>query len=167
MSLEPIGDGLVVGVSHVAIGVSDMERSLEFYRDVLGLEVTVDRVEVNGGERPKNRRACYLRWTSGAGSSYVVLDQNLAQAPHGAPAQLFQLGIHHVSFLTTDIDAVIKRAVAADVDVWNGGTPGVRDGLANGEPDGDHVVKTIIMRDPDGSIVQLDQWIGEQHHDPS
>jgi catechol 2,3-dioxygenase-like lactoylglutathione lyase family enzyme len=157
--VEPIGDGLIVGVSHIAIGVSDMEQSLAFYRDALGMEVSVDRVEISGGAHPKNRRACYLRWTRGATSSYVVLDQHLDRSAFGSPAALFQLGVHHVSFLTPDIEAVIKRAQAAGVEVWNEGQPGVRDGLANGEPDGDHVVKTIIMRDPDGTIVQFDEWL--------
>jgi len=159
---EPIGKGLVVGVSHIAIGVTDMDRSLSFYRDVLGLEVTVDRVEVSGGQRPKNRRACYLRWTRGHGSSYVVLDQKLAEAPSGKPAELFQVGVHHVSFLTTDIEAVVDRALAAGVEVWGNGTPGVRDGLANGEPDGEHEVRTVLMVDPDGTIVQFDQWMEDQ-----
>ena len=31
------------GVSHLAIGVRDMDRSLVFYRDQLGMEVTSDR----------------------------------------------------------------------------------------------------------------------------
>ena len=30
------------GTSHIAIGVSNMERSLGFYRDLLGLKVTLD-----------------------------------------------------------------------------------------------------------------------------
>jgi catechol 2,3-dioxygenase-like lactoylglutathione lyase family enzyme len=33
------------GTSHVAIGVSDMGRSLSFYRDLLGLAVTLDKEE--------------------------------------------------------------------------------------------------------------------------
>ena len=33
------------GISHVAIGVADMERSLHFYRDLLGLTVTLDKEE--------------------------------------------------------------------------------------------------------------------------
>ena len=33
------------GVSHVAIGVSDMDRALKFYRDVLGLKVALDAQE--------------------------------------------------------------------------------------------------------------------------
>lgn len=37
------------GVSHVAIGVSNMDRSLPFYRDLLGLRVTLDTEENVGG----------------------------------------------------------------------------------------------------------------------
>ena len=33
------------GISHIAIGVRDMEKSLPFYRDVLGLRVVEDEVE--------------------------------------------------------------------------------------------------------------------------
>jgi catechol 2,3-dioxygenase-like lactoylglutathione lyase family enzyme len=36
------GLGLDIRFSHVAIGVSDMDRSLEFYRDVLGMDVVFD-----------------------------------------------------------------------------------------------------------------------------
>ncbi len=36
-------------VSHIAIGVRDMERSLHFYRDLLGLRVTLDTMENIGG----------------------------------------------------------------------------------------------------------------------
>jgi catechol 2,3-dioxygenase-like lactoylglutathione lyase family enzyme len=36
-------------VSHVAIGVRDMERSLRFYRDLLGLEVMSDQTQPKHG----------------------------------------------------------------------------------------------------------------------
>ena len=37
------------GISHVAIGVRDLERSLRFYRDLLGLEVRSDEMQPIGG----------------------------------------------------------------------------------------------------------------------
>jgi len=66
----------VRALSHVAVGVRDMDRSLAFYRDVVGLAVTSDRVEefAQGAEQaPAQRRAVYLRWGDGPHSSYVVL----------------------------------------------------------------------------------------------
>jgi catechol 2,3-dioxygenase-like lactoylglutathione lyase family enzyme len=38
----------VHGISHVAVGVRDMDRSVAFYRDVLGLRVGFDDIEVMG-----------------------------------------------------------------------------------------------------------------------
>ena len=35
----------ISGVSHIAVGVTDMARALAFYCDVLGLEAFVDHVE--------------------------------------------------------------------------------------------------------------------------
>src|SRR6202158_2100724 len=40
---------LMNAVSHVAIGVRDMERSLRFYRDLLGMEVRSDNTQPLGG----------------------------------------------------------------------------------------------------------------------
>jgi catechol 2,3-dioxygenase-like lactoylglutathione lyase family enzyme len=51
-------------VSHVAIGVRDMDRSLRFYRDIIGLEVRQDAIEEFGGvdgEPGVKRRGVYLK----------------------------------------------------------------------------------------------------------
>ena len=57
------------GISHVAIGVRDIERSLSFYRDALGLTVSLDKEEsVRGSQRlfagpaQNRRRVVYLKW---------------------------------------------------------------------------------------------------------
>ncbi|MCX4095647.1 VOC family protein [Nocardia sp. alder85J] len=147
----------VTGVSHIAIGVRDMEKSLAFYRDALGLSLTVDRREQSGGEHPKDRRACYLRWSEGPGSSYIVLDSHLDRAPFGQPAELFQVGVHHFSFLTDDLPDMVRRIRDAGYEVWGDGS--LRDGQANAEPEGDHEVLTVMSVDPDGNIVQFDQWL--------
>ena len=33
---------MILGLGHVGLGVSDLERSLEFYRDFLGMEVIME-----------------------------------------------------------------------------------------------------------------------------
>ncbi len=64
-------------ISHIAVGVSDMERSLDFYRDLLGMHVSLDTEEelpgFGGGEAQK-RRAVYLRWREGPHETFIVLD---------------------------------------------------------------------------------------------
>ena len=50
----------VAAVSHIAVGVRDMEVALGFYRDVLGLRVTADNIEEfpqGPGQEPAQRRA--------------------------------------------------------------------------------------------------------------
>ena len=83
-------------VSHIAIGVRDMEKALAFYRDVLGMRVTLDIPEEFpgiGGADPLRRRGVYLRWGEGAHESFVVLDEQQSTPPFGEPARLFQVGV--------------------------------------------------------------------------
>jgi len=144
-------------VSHVAIGVRDMDRALGFYRDALGLRVKLDTVEEIPGFRgalARRRRAVYLGWSEGPHASFVVLDQPLSTDPEGQPLELFQTGIHHFSFWVDDIDALVARARAGGFELLF--EPAVGDTLAYGEPPGGKV-KSTFLRDPDGNYVQLDQ----------
>ena len=53
----------VLAISHVAIGVTDMERSIAFYCDVIGLRVRADQteeVQAIADETPRKRRGVYL-----------------------------------------------------------------------------------------------------------
>ncbi|MFN0090667.1 MAG: VOC family protein [Acidimicrobiales bacterium] len=149
----------VQGISHVAVGVSDMERALTFYRDIIGLRVTLDTVEksFNSADAEYRRRAVYLRTNDGPHEFFIVLDQQLSQAPFGKPPRILQLGTHHFSFWVDDLEAVFQKAVDAGFRVVFGPTPA--DALAYGEPEGSGRVLTAILKDQDGNPVQLDQRI--------
>ncbi|MEE8312745.1 MAG: VOC family protein [Myxococcota bacterium] len=145
------------GISHVAIGVTDMERSLRFYRDVIGLRVKADLIEelpALGGSEPSKRRGVYMGWSEGPHESFVVLDQQLSVEPFGSPSQLFSVGTHHFSFWVDDIDDVVQRASDAGFEVVM--PPAIGDTKAYGEPPGGQV-KSAFLRDPDSNNVQLDQ----------
>ena len=150
----------VQAMSHVAIGVRDMDVALGFYRDVVGLRITADKVEefaqADGGE-PARRRAVYLRWRDGAHESFVVLDQQLTYETKGAPAELFQMGCHHFAFWVDDLDEMMQRVRDSGVTVvlGNDGGPGA-DTTMYGEAAGGRV-KSMIVRDPEGNYVQFDQ----------
>jgi catechol 2,3-dioxygenase-like lactoylglutathione lyase family enzyme len=146
-------------ISHVAIGVRDMDHALRFYRDALGLKLKLDTVEkIPGfqGSAARERRAAYLGWSEGPHESFVVLDQPLSTDPVGEPAELFQTGIHHFSFWVDDIDELAARARATGFALLF--EPAVGDTLAYGEAPGGRV-KSTFLRDPDGNYVQLDQRI--------
>jgi catechol 2,3-dioxygenase-like lactoylglutathione lyase family enzyme len=148
----------VKGVSHVAVGVSDMDRALVFYRDIVGLRVTLDTVEGGTGDGllgANRRRAVYLRAADGPDEFFIVLDQQLDREPFGTPPKILQLGTHHFSFWVDDVQAIFDRMVA------EGFRPIVRptetDALAYGEPAGSGQVLTAVVKDQDGNPVQLDQ----------
>ena len=150
----------IEAVSHIAVGVRDMDPVLGFYRDVLGMHVTADKVEEfsqGSGQPPAKRRAVYLRWADGPHASFVVLDQQITNEIKGAPAQLFQMGCHHFAFWVDDLDAMMERVRAAGVTVVMGGDGGPgADTEMYGEPAGGRV-KSVFLRDPEGNYVQLDQ----------
>lgn len=149
----------VNGFSHVAIGITDPERSIPFYRDVLGLTVSLD-VEERGGEfTPFHRRAIYMRWDAERHDRFVVLDHHLDRPPKGEAKQMFDVGFHHFAFAVTDIAAIVERARAAGAEV---GAIGIKSysGLAYGLAGEERpAVMSTILKDPDGNIIQLDQWL--------
>jgi catechol 2,3-dioxygenase-like lactoylglutathione lyase family enzyme len=148
----------VKGVSHVAVGVSDMERALVFYRDLVGLRVTLDTVEGGSGDAligANRRRAVYLRAEDGPHSFFIVLDQQLDREPFGSPPRILQLGTHHFSFWVDDLREMFDRMVSEGFRVIL--RPTEADALAYGEPPGSGRVLTAVVKDQDGNPVQLDQ----------
>jgi len=151
----------VRGTSHIAIGVSDMERSLRFYRDLLGLRVTLDDAEedpggllsgVEGDAGPRTRHGVYLRWDDGPHATFIVLSED--QPVSGEAIRIGQVGIHHVAFWVDDLEATFEevRAFGASIVL----PPTTLDTVAYGEPAGGRVM-TTLFKDPDGIVIQLDQ----------
>ena len=148
--------------SHIAIGVSNMERALRFYRDLLGLRVTLDDPQENPGgmlsrvsDTQRTRHGVYLRWEDGPDATFIVLSEHQPSA--GEAIKLDQVGIHHFSFWVDDLQAVYERLKAAGVPIVL--PPTVGDTAGYGEPAGGKVL-TTLFQDPDSIIVQLDQRLG-------
>jgi catechol 2,3-dioxygenase-like lactoylglutathione lyase family enzyme len=143
--------------SHIAIGVSDMDASLAFYRDTIGLDVSKDVIE-DFREIPgfsTHRRGVYLRWAEGDGEAFLVLDQTLSDhGDRGRPKELFTIGVHHFGVWVDDTDGIVVRARKAGYPVVI--EPSTGDSKDYGE-DAGRPIRTAFIRDPDGNIVQLDQ----------
>ncbi len=146
----------ILGVSHIAVGVTDLDRALLFYRDVLGLRVTADwehEFTDPVTDATVRRRSAFLRWSDDAHASALALDQLLTPDPADARAKLFDLGTHHFSFWVDDIDAVIARAESGGFAVLYPHTADTKD---YGEAPGGKI-RSVFMRDPDDNFVQVDQ----------
>ena len=141
--------------SHIAIGVSNMEQSLTFYRDILGLRVSLDDpLENPGGALPKPRHGVYLRWDEGPDATFIVLSEN--QPVSGGALSLNQVGIHHFAFWVDDLEATFEKVRAAGVPIVM--PPTTFDSVAYGEESGGQVL-TTLFKDPDGIVLQLDQRV--------
>jgi len=146
--------------SHIAIGVRNMERSLQFYRDLLGLRVTLDDPAENpggmlrtvSGSQQPTRHGVYLRWEDGPDATFIVLSEN--RPTSGEAIGLNQVGIHHVAFWVDDLEETFAKLKAAGVPIVL--PPTVFDTVAYGEPPSGKVM-TTLFKDPDGIVIQLDQ----------
>jgi len=148
------------GVSHVAIGVRDMDKSLKFYRDVLGLEVRFDASQPIGAmprlyAKPEKgtRRAVHLHYGSGASGGFLVLSEMPGGSP-GNAIKLDEVGISHFSWWVDDIQAWHDKLKAAGAKILV--PPTAADSSGYGEKPGKKFL-TCLFEDPDGIILQLDQ----------
>ena len=149
----------VRNVSHIAIGVLQMEEVLPFWTEVVGLHVSLDAVEeFTIGAEVIRRRGVYLRQTEGHHEPFVVLDQQLTRAPVGAPKPLFECGVHHFGFWVDDLDEIRVRAIEAGITIVSEPTATGSDTTNFGEPPGGSV-RGMIVRDPEGNIIQFDERV--------
>lgn len=87
---------LVADIHHVSLNVSDTERSLSFYRDVLGMAM-LPRPDFGFGGA----------WLDAGNGRQVHLIEAEVPANHG----------QHVAFRVTDVDAVVSSLRAAGCEV--------------------------------------------------
>ena len=149
------------GVSHLAFGVRDMDRSLAFYRDQLGMEVTSDREQKTAPsemyadpDKATSRRVAQLRWADDPDAPFLVL--STFPAATGEPLRLDQVGIHHVALWVKDLAGTAERL--ADAGVRFVMKPTLTDARGYGGTK-DEKVLTCLFEDPDGTILQLDERI--------
>jgi len=147
------------GVSHLAIGVRDMDRSLIFYRDQLGMEVVSDREQemapsdmYSDPAGVRRRRVAQLRWAEDPDAPFLVLSS--FPAATGAPLRLDQVGMHHVGLWVKDLATVVERLRAAGVRFVK--DPAMADARGYAGREGEKVL-TCLFEDPDGTILQLDE----------
>jgi catechol 2,3-dioxygenase-like lactoylglutathione lyase family enzyme len=107
------------GIHHVSRSVSDMERSLGFYRDLLGFEVVLD-TEMSGDmlDREVGLEGAHLRLvelSTGPGHTMLELLQYFSPAPETASLRPCDAGAHHVAVLVDDIETAYRELVGEGV----------------------------------------------------
>jgi len=107
----------VQGIDHLDLAVTDLERSLEFYRDLLS-PLGYTRESRITGER--GERVTYLGRTDGGDS--LGLRERQSDA-HGVPYDRYAVGVHHIAFSApsrADVDERARWLAAQEVAIESG-----------------------------------------------
>ncbi len=144
-------------VTHIGVCVRDMEKSLRFYRDALGMKVIGEKItDITEGGTQTARLENYKHerntrhWVS---LSYgddttptLTLTSHPGEEPDGQPILLDQVGISHISFGVADVGSLADELAAEGFEL-----AGSRE--SSTAPDGE--IRSIYVRDPDGILVQF------------
>jgi catechol 2,3-dioxygenase-like lactoylglutathione lyase family enzyme len=146
--------------SHVGLCVTDLARSMRFYCDGLGFEVS-DGYDLDSAAVPGLDAALEVPGPAVLRSQMIVLDGVKIELLHysspavdGTPsARRNQPGLTHLSFWVDDLDGTIDRLVTA------GGTLLADTRQSPG-------VELVFLADPDGTRVELMERPGQQSQAP-
>jgi catechol 2,3-dioxygenase-like lactoylglutathione lyase family enzyme len=142
-------------IHHTGFTVSDLDRSLHFYRDLLGLEVVAEQEKQGGyvaaivGYPDAHVRMAHLRVP---GADHVVeLFQYLAPAGDAVGTiEPRNVGSPHLCFVMDDLPSLYERLRASGVDSFFSPPVEVDTGINAGG-------LALYLRDPDGIPVELFQ----------
>lgn len=129
---------------HLVVGVTDMDRALEFYRDLLGMEVVFDNL-ISGESfdavlHAKRRQEGRVVGGLLGGLMLELLSLGAA-VPSGKPSRSIT-GIHNFSLSVTDLEDTHRRISEA------GYQP-------DQEPFEIGGVRMFFVKDPDGTAVEF------------
>jgi len=135
-------------IRHSGIVVTDMERALTFYRDLLGLKVAQDFREegdyINSILGLSGVRVRMVKLTADDGSMIELLHYPSHPREARQNPQLCDIGCSHVAFTIDDIDKEYERLLKNGVRFTR--PPCI-------SPDG--YAKVTFCYDPDGTSIEL------------
>ncbi len=147
---EPIDPGVDIG--HVHLKVSDLDRAVGFYRDMLGFEETT-RI---------GDQAAFLS----AGGYHHHIGLNTWESKGGSPPPPGSTGLYHVAIRYPSRAALakaLKRLVDAGVPLSGASDHGVSEAIYLHDPDGNGIElyrdrpREDWKTDPDGNLVMVSE----------
>lgn len=136
-----------VGVGHVHLRVADSERSLAFYHDVLGFDVT----------QRYGEQAAFLS----AGGYHHHIGLNTWESAGGQPPPYGSTGLYHLAVVypnRAELADALRRLVEAGIPLDGASDHGVSEAIYLSDPDGNGVElywdrpREEWPRNPDGAI---------------
>ena len=146
--------GDILEVQHTGFTVTDLERSLAFYRDLLGFEVLATQEKQGGylaeivGYADAHVKMAHI---GVPGSSHrIELFEYVSPTPRIGPLEPRLVGATHVCLIVEDLPALYERLLGAGVDSFFTPPVEVDTGINKGG-------FALYMRDLDGIILELFQ----------
>lgn len=144
----------IIAADHTGITVSNLERSLAFWRDVLGFEFSHtahqkgEMAEQITGVKGAELKLAVVKTPTG---HKIELLEYLAPADHQKTSQLrpCDVGHVHVALIVDDVDAILQKIAESG---WK--AAGQPQTLTHGPNAGKRV---IYVRDPDGTTIEFMQ----------
>ena len=144
-------------IYHVGLTVSDLDQSVAFYRDVLGLTyqgemvMTGDATDALFQRKDCKARVAYLNGSEHVEAPPVELIQFVGDAAEKEAPGLFAPSISELCFYTDAIDAVYEGLLSKGVDCLS---PSVAFDFTD---QGFGKSKAFYFKDPDGIILEMMQ----------
>lgn len=115
-------------IGHIHLKVSDLDRALEFYRDLLGFELTTMYGE----------NAAFLS----AGGYHHHIGLNTWHSKGGPPAPRNSAGLYHTAILyptRKDLAEILQRLIQEEYPISGASDHGVSEAIYLNDPDGNGV----------------------------
>jgi len=135
-------------IRHTGIVVSDMKKSLEFYRDILGLKMVKD-YEEEGEYIDKildlnGVKLWIIKLKADDGTMIELLEYMSHPQKASDIHQIYDIGCSHIAFTVDDVDREYKRLSEKGLKL-------------NSAPcvSSDGGTKVAFCRDPDGVFIEL------------
>ncbi|MBO9588319.1 VOC family protein [Devosia sp.] len=127
---------MLLGFEHVGMTVSDMDRAIAFYCDLLGLRLVL-RKSADRGE---------LAFLDTGSGMLEVFAPSAALVDRFRDVPLHEAGLRHLTFAFSDMDEIVTRLGAAGFPTVEGPRPARNSTLLK---------QLAFVRDPDGILVEL------------
>lgn len=142
----------ITAVAHTGLTVSDIDRAIAFYRDVLGFEVG-DKLEcqgpIYGAVTGVADAAMVIAYVRAPGHTLELLQYTSPAHRPPVTGRPCDPGWLHIAFRVKDIEGVVRKIRAAGLEPVASEVPAFPRGHRS------EGVKAVYTRDPDGIVLEF------------
>jgi glyoxylase I family protein len=125
----------LLGLEHVGMTCSDLDRTMDFYCGLLGLKLALRKTS-------PNNEVIFLD----TGAGMLEIGCPAAEVTRSRDVPPHEAGIRHITFAFDNVDAMVARLNAAGVETIEGPRPAFFNEMLK---------RVAFVRDPDGILVEL------------